>query len=484
MYKKLFSQTAVYGLSSVIVKVLPFLFTPIISRIFDPAAYSPFVDFYSAAGIISVLLTHGMETTIFRFSNMNFDKAKVLSNAFMSVFTVGIVFLITSLIYKNEMAIAFRAKNHVLFLVWFFWILFFDAISAVLFVKLRLEEKVRKFAIIKIINSVLYFVLVIFFIVIAKNYIPSIYNNDWGVGYTFLSNLIASGLTLFLLLSELKTFQFHLDRKLYKKMIVYAIPIMIAGLAGIINETIDRQFLKYLLPEETADFDIGVYGACYKFATIITLFKTAYLLGIEPFIFAQAKNENPQKKYAVLMQFFVITISVILLFLLTNIYWIKFLFIPNEKYYVGIKIVPFILIGTVFLGIYLNLSIWYKINNKTVYGAIISVVGAIITILINVYFISKYSYFASAIATLLSYFVMMVISYFWGQKQYYVPYDIKKFFIYVGFSIIFGLVNFYVLNQNVISGNVFLVILLIIIYILEKNTIKQYIPKKYHSKLP
>lgn len=482
MIKKLISQTLIYGITSVTVKILPFLLTPILTIVFDPKEYAPFINFYSAAGIISVLITHGMETTIFRFANLDYDKSKVIGNAFLSVLVVGILFLLLSLTFNVELAIAFRSSEQVLFLKWFIWVLFFDSLSAVLFVRLRVEEKIKKFAWIKMINSILYFSLVLFFVVFLREKFHILYQIKWGIGYTFLANLIASGFVFILLSSELFSLNFTFDATLYKKMTIYAFPIMIAGLAGIINETIDRQFLKYLLPNNISEFEIGVYGVCCKFAIIITLFKTTYLLGVEPFIFSQAKNENPQRRYAILMKFFVIIMSVILLFILANLSWIKFLFIPNPKYYIGIPVVPIILIGTVFLGVYLNLSIWYKINDQTYYGALISIIGAFITILVNWIFIPKFGFYASAVATLLSYWVMMIFSYFLGQKKYPIPYNTRKLVLYLGISIILGLINFYGLNQNIIIGNIFLLILLLLIYKIELPFVKKYIPKKYHNK--
>lgn len=478
MIKKIISQSLIYGFSALIVKILPFFLTPLLAIKFDPKEYAIFVNFYSGIGIISVLLTHGMETTIFRFSNLNYDKNKVISNAFYSVVVSGIIFLLLATIFDLELAIAFKTPNEVLFLKWFIWVLFFDALSAILFTKLRLEEKIKKFAWIKIMNSVLYFVLVLFFILFLREKNINLYKFDLGVGYTFLANLIASSITFFFLIGELTSINLTFNFLLYKKMILYSLPIMIAGLAGIINESIDRQLLKYFLPLNLSNLSIGIYGACYKFASIITLFKTAYMLGVEPFIFSNVNNVNSKEKYAILMKFFVIGMSLILLFILANISWIKLLLIPNRQYYLGISIVPIILIATVFLGIYLNLSIWYKINDQTYYGALISIIGSFITIFINCIFIPKFNFYASAIATLISYFIMMVFSYFCGQKKYPIPYNINKLIMYLGISIIFGLITFYFFHQNVWIGNCCLLFTFFIIYKKELPFIKKYIFNK------
>lgn len=477
MIKKIVFQTLIYGLSSSLIKILPFFLTPLLAIKFSPQEYAIFVNFYSVIGIISVILTHGMETTILRFSNnVDYDKNNVISNAFFSVFIIGFIFLLFSWNFSIELAIAFKTPNQVLFLKWFILVLFFDALSSILFTKLRLEQKIKKFISIKIINSVLYFLLVLFFILFLREKYINLFHIDLGIGYTFLANLIASIITFFFLFNELFRINFTFNFLLYKKMILYSFPIMISGLAGIINESIDRQLLKYFLPLHSSNLLIGIYGACYKFSSIIILFKTAYILSIEPIIFSNVNNTiNSKEKYALLMDFFVIVISLILLFILANISWIKLLLIPNSQYYVGISIVPIILVGTVFFVIYLNLSIWYKINDKTYYGALISIIGSIITIVINCIFIPRFNFYASAIATLFSYFFMMILSYFIGQKNYPIPYNIKKIITYLGLSITCGLITFYFFNQNFWIGNSFLLFVIFIIYKNELPFIKKYI---------
>lgn len=478
MIKKILSHSLIYGFSSFIIKLLPFFLTPFLSGKFDPKEYAVFINFYSAISIISVFLTHGMETTILRFSNLSYDKNKVIGNAFFSVLFIGVIFLLLSFFFNVKIAIAFKTPHQILFIKWFIWVLFFDSLSAILFTKLRLEEKIKKFTLIKLINSLLYFVLVLFFVLFLREKKINLYKVDLGIGYTFLANLISSCFTFILLITDLSSLNITFNFFLYKKMILYAFPIMIAGLAGIINESIDRQLLKYFLPLSSSNLLIGIYGACYKFSSIITLFKTAYMLGIEPFIFSDIQNKNYKKKYAILMKFFVITISLVFLFIIANISWMKLLLIPNPKYYIGIPIVPIILIGSIFLGIYLNLSIWYKVNDQTYYGAFISIVGSFITIMINYFFIPKFNFYASAFATLVSYFCMMVVSYCWGQKKYPIPYDIQKLIIYLGMSIILGLIIFYFCNQNIWIGNFSLLFVSFVIYKIEFPLLKSIFFKK------
>ena len=432
MYKKLFSQTLIYGLSNVLVRVFPFILTPMLVRTFGPAKYSIYADFYSAAGILSVLLTHGMETTFFRFFQKFKDKEikqnTVYFTSFTSVLIVSLLFLIFGILARHFLATAFKHPDEVVFLVWFLFILAADAISAVPFAKLRIQNRSLYFASLKILNSVTMFfstILLIFWIPkqienggIGAAFFSKVYNFDYGIGYAFAANLFASIITFIALIPTMLDGKYTFDFSLWKKMLIYAWPITIAGLAGIVNETMDRQFIKYLLPEGVAEIQMGIYSAVYKIATFITLFKTAYLLGVEPFFFSHAGEKNSGKTYATLMKYYAIFSAVILLFLVANLDWIGRLYIRNSDYWEGFPVVPILLIGSTFLGIYLNLSIWYKLSDNTHYGAIISGIGALITVVLN--FIGlKYTdlgYWACAIATFISYLTMMLISYFWGQK--------------------------------------------------------------------
>jgi O-antigen/teichoic acid export membrane protein len=256
-------------------------------------------------------------------------------------------------------------------------------------------------------------------------------------------------------------------------MMAYSWPITIAGLAGVINETMDRQFLKYLLPDGINAEQMAIYGAVCKIVTFLTLFRQAYLLGIEPFFFSHAKNENSGKSYAKLMDMFVIVNCIILLALCVNLDWLAKLYLSNPAYNEGIPIVPIVLMAAVFLGIYLNMSVWYKLSDKTIFGAYLSVLGAAVTIGINLYFIPTYGYWASTWATFLSYFSMMTVSYFLGQYFYPVPYHMKKIIGYLSLSILFSVVSYYVLDGNLIIGNSLLIVFLAIVFYVEKDTLKK-----------
>lgn len=472
-------QTAIYGLSTVVIRLFPFIISPFVTNAFGPQSLAPFIDFYSVAGIIIVLLSHGMETTFFRFAEKEEDTKKLISTATISVIAATLLFMLFAFIFRQDLAIAFKTPDHINLLTMMLFVLGLDGLSTMPFVILRKTGRPKKFALIKIINGVINFLLVLFFIVILprlgdNGFLGLRYNKEFGIGYVFVANLVASAVTFILLAQEIKSVRiaaFNWD--LWKKMMAYSWPITIAGLAGVINETMDRQFLKYLLPDGTNTEQMAIYGAVCKIVTFLTLFRQAYLLGIEPFFFSHAKNENSGQSYAKLMDMFVIVNCIILLALCVNLNWLSELYLSNPAYNEGIPIVPIVLIAAVFLGIYLNMSVWYKLSDKTIFGAYISILGAAVTIAVNVYFIPSYGYWASTWGTFLSYFSMMTVSYFLGQYFYPVPYHMKKIIGYLSLSILFSLVSYYVLDGNLLIGNALLIVFLAIVIYVEKATLKK-----------
>lgn len=479
MYKKLLGQTAIYGLSTVIIRLFPFIISPFVTNAFGPQSLAPFIDFYSVAGIIIVLLSHGMETTFFRFAEKEENTKKLISTATISVAGASFLFMFFCFVFRQDLAIAFKTPDQVNLLTMMLFVLGLDGLSTMPFVILRKTGRPKKFALIKIINGVINFVLVVFFIVVLPKLGPKgifgfSYDPDFGIGYVFVANLVASAVTFLLLAQEIKAVRIAaFSWPLWKKMMAYSWPITIAGLAGVVNETMDRQFLKYLLPDGTNTEQMAIYGAVCKIVTFLTLFRQAYLLGIEPFFFSHAKNENSGKSYAKLMDLFVIVNCVILLALCVNLNWLAKLYLANPAYNEGIPIVPIVLIAAVFLGIYLNMSVWYKLSDKTIFGAYISVLGAAVTIAVNFYFIPAYGYWASTWATFLSYFSMMTVSYFLGQYFYPVPYHMKKIVGYLSLSIFLSVLSYYVLDGNLIIGNLCFLLFLGLIFYVEKDTLKQ-----------
>lgn len=473
MYKKLLGQTALYGLTTIVIRLFPFILSPFIFNAFGPTAYAPYADFYSVAGIITVLLTHGMETTFFRFALDEKDDKKLISTAFFSVVFAALTFVVFALLFREQLAVAFKTPTQVHLLTILVLVLGLDALSAMPFVILRKQERPIKFATVKIINGVVNFCLVIFFIQVLPRFPDGIfglkYSPEFGIGYVFAANLVASAVTFILLFGEVFVARLkYFDVTLWKKMIKYSWPIMIAGLAGIINETLDRQFIKFLLPDGIAQEQLGIYGGVTKIVTFVLLFKQAYVLGVEPFFFSHSKNENSGKTYARLMDVFITANCLIILFLTVNLSWLAPLYLNNPAYFTGIDILPILFIATLFLGIYLNLSIWYKLTDRTIYGAYISIIGAIVTIAINFYFIPRYGYWASTWATISAYFIMMMISMIWGQIKYPIPYHFYRNTVVILVTIIVGLAYYQNLKDNILLGNIIFLVLAIVFIVSQK----------------
>jgi O-antigen/teichoic acid export membrane protein len=284
---------------------------------------------------------------------------------------------------------------------------------------------------------------------------------------------VASGVTFLTLISFYFKLNYNFDAKLWKQMLRYAFPVLIAGIAFSINETFDRILLERLLPENLAKDAIGTYSACYKLALFMMLFATAYRLGIEPFFFSNAKDKDAKANYAKILEFFVIFGALILLTVVVFVDVLKLVLIPNEAYWEAMTVVPILLLAYLFLGIYHNLSVWYKITDRTKFGAYISIFGALITLLINTIFIPKFGYMASATATLFAYAAMALTSYLLGKKYYSIPYNLEKMGLYLALSIIFSALSFYLFREQYFIGILFILILMATIWVKEKTFLKQ-----------
>ena len=479
LYKKLLGQTAVYGLSTVLIRVFPFLIAPIITHNFTTIEQAPFVDFYSVAGIITVLLTHGMETSFFRFAQEKIDKKTLVSTCSLSIITIGLLYLILGYVFRQDLANWFQTPDQVNYLVIFLFILSIDAFSTIPSAILRLEGNAKLYTISKVAGALVNYFFVVFFIVWLpkqeNGFLGLQYSREFGVGYVFVANLIQSIVTLTIVGKEFVNFSIRkFDFGLWKRIMNYSWPVMVAGLAGIVNQTLDRQFLKVLIPDKNeANHQIAVYGGVYKVATFITVFRQAYQLGIEPYFFSSFKKEGSHKTYTVLMDIFVILSCIIFLGVMVNLQWISELYLRNPQNYEGIPLIPNLMLGAVFLGIYLNLSIWYKLSDQTIIGLYISLIGAAITIAINYFFVPEYGYWASAWAALITFMSMMMISYFWGQKNYPIPYNVGKILIYLGLATTLGLISFHYFRTNFIIGNLFLVLFLGFILFQEKTILQK-----------
>lgn len=441
------------------------------------AEYGKLSLIYSWFVIFNVILAYGMETAFFRFFHKEEDKKSVISTASVSLILTSLGFFIVALMLNNQIASVTNINVEYINLV--IWILLLDALVIIPFAWLRATERPMRYAVIKIFNVVINLGLNLFFLLWLKdlasdgNTFNLIYKPNFEVNYIFISNLVASAVTLLLMSSFYIKIKYSFDSGLWKKMMRYAFPVLIAGIAFSINETFDRILLDRLLPENIAETQIGMYSACYKLALFMTLFATAYRLGIEPFFFSHAKTDNPQKNYAKVLEFFVAFGSVILLTVVVFADILKPIIIRSEPYWEAMWIVPIILLANFCLGIYHNLSVWYKITDRTKFGAYISVFGAIVTLVLNIWLIPIIGFKGSAIATLSAYGSMMILSYYFGRKYYPIPYNLKKIGLYLFISTLFSIVSFYYFRENYIVGTSMLVVFLAIVYLSEKNEIKQ-----------
>jgi len=480
--KTAYKQTFIYGLATVIPRMLSF----ILVRLHTDKSVLQNVSDYGDVSVIfayfvlfNVILAYGMETAFFRFLNKESAKEKVLSTSSISLFLTSLGFLGLGLLFQQQIADLTRINVNYITLV--VWILFLDALVIIPFAYLRAQGKPIKYSIVKLANVIvnlglnLFLLLYLQALAIDNSIWDSIYVANFEVSYIFIANLVASGVTLLILLPFYFKIKYKIDSELWKKMLRYALPVLVSGIAFSINETFDRVLLERLLPESIAKTSIGMYSACYKLALFMMLFATAYRLGIEPFIFSQSKTKDAAKNYAKILEFFVICGALILLVVVVFIDILKGILIPNEAYWDAMKVVPILLLAYLFLGIYHNLSVWYKITDRTKFGAYISVFGAVVTLLINVIFISTFSYMASAVATLVAYLSMTVLSYYFGRKHYPIPYNLKKIATYLTLTIFLSALSFYQFRAQYFIGAALVGLLLIIIWFNEKATIKQFL---------
>jgi O-antigen/teichoic acid export membrane protein len=458
--KKLAGQTVVYGLGTILPRFLNYFLTPILTRAFLPAEYGINSELYAYISFLNILFTYGMETTFFNFNSRLENKQEVFSTAQISLICSSVVLSIVFILFGGMIADYLSTPNATYtstFITWCVLIIASDAITCIPFAKLRSENKPVRFSLLKLLNVVINFGLTVFFISVCKkayenneqNVFASLYNPEIGIGYCFLANLIANLCIVLLLSRRIFPVGFKVNTTLLREMLIYAWPLIILGFAGMINETLDRIILKKLMVDKAeAQVAQGIYGACYKIAILMTIFIQAFRFAAEPFFFGKAKEKDPQKTYAIVMKYFAIFCLFLFLGTVMNLAWIKYLI--DEPFWQGLKVVPVLLLANLCLGIVYNLSIWYKLSGQTKFGAFISVVGALITIVVNVLFVPKFSYVACAWATLAAYGGMMVLSYVLGQKYYPIKYNLRALSVYSTLAVSIYLVSlFYASMENI-----------------------------------
>ncbi|RKD92280.1 lipopolysaccharide biosynthesis protein [Mangrovibacterium diazotrophicum] len=437
-FKKLVGDTAIYGVSSIVGRFLNWWLVPYYSHIFLAAEYGIVANLYSYMAFLLVLLTYGMETGYFRFASQAEDKKLVYSSSLISLFATSLAFVLVVFAFSGDIARWLEYGSHPEYIRWIALIMAFDAFTSIPFAKLRIESRPIKFAFLKLVNIFANIFFNIFFLSICPAILKSnpesairlIYNEEIGVGYVFISNLIASGVTLLMLLPDLRI-KLRFSGRLLKEIVWYSFPILVVGVSGMVNQNIDKILIPKLIPDDQGPWEqVGIYSANYKLAVLMNMFIQAFRYAFEPFFFSQVKSDNNKRGYALILKYFVIFGLLIFLGISLFLDLFKTLHILDESYFSGLKVVPIVLMANLFLGIYYTLSLWYKLTDKTRFGAYFALIGAAISLTINIIFIPVFGYMASAWAVLICFVIMSVMSYFIGQKYFRVDYPIQRIGLY------------------------------------------------------
>ena len=477
---RFFKDTIIYGIAAVLPRAINILLVKLHTSTLESNKYAENTIYFVYAAYFNAILTYGMETAFFRFFTKEKNKGRVISTTFISLLVTTLFFLFLMLLYSENLSAYFGFSNPLYFQI-LILVTTFDTLVVIPFAYLRVTNRPIKFAGVKILNILIYATINLYFLLYVpyalKNgtYVPAFISDHFYdhalVIYIFIANLTASIVTFIILLPILFKFKFAFNKKLLVKMIYYGLPLMVANIAYITNENLDKLLMTKFLGKET----MGIYAACYKLGVFMTLYIMAFKLGAEPFFFNQAKEKNAKDTYAKILNWFTIIGAIILLIVIVYIDQFAGLLLGKEEYFQALKIVPIILLANLFLGIYVNLAVWYKLTDRTKYGMYISLFGASITIAFNVYYLPKIGYMASAWATLITYSVMVLLSYYFGKKYYTIPYKINNLFIYLFLSTGLAYVSFVFFR-----GNLFVSTLLVIAFIgftawNEKGEIQQFI---------
>lgn len=443
--KQLASQTIWYGVSNIGARLLNYILTPLITYLLSGSeGVKNFGDYsllYAWIAVANIVFTYGFETGFFRFSNKEgVNRKNVFETTFGSLILSTILLVGMLILFKQPIANFLKIDNQPQYITLCALLIGLDTIAVIPFAKLRLDERPKKYALIKLSGIMVNVLLVVLFLVGLPKYaashpqntfINTLLNNHNAVGFLIIANLIQNTVVFLLLSKEWSSFRFRVDYQLWKQIFKYSSPMIIIGLAGMINEVMDRQMLLWFLPlsEDDAKRIVGIYSANYKLAIFITLFISAFKMAAEPFFFDKAKEKNSKELFAKVMNWFVITMCIAFLF--TTLFLDILQYIIGGSYRSGLGIVPILLGANICLGIYYNLSIWYKLTDKMRMGTYITLIGAAVTLIGNYFLIPIGGMFAAAWVTLLCYGIMVVITYFLGQKHFPVPYELKKIFSYL-----------------------------------------------------
>lgn len=469
--KSLAKETAIYGASSIVGRFLNYLLVPLytIALPASSGGYGVLTNIYAWVALILVLLTCGMETGFFRFANKGEDEPmRVYSTTLLSVSIASLAFVALGLLFLDPIAGLLGYGEHPWYIGMMMIVVAMDAIQSIPFAYLRYKKRPIKFAALKLLFIFLNIALNLFYYAILKG-------ND--VGCAFLFNLICTSVVMLCMISELRGFTYVLDRELLKRMLRYSFPLVILGVAGILNQVADKIIFPFVYPDAVeANIQLGIYGAASKIAMIMAMFTQAFRFAYEPFVFGKSKEKDSREMYAKAMKYFII--FTLLAFLIVMFYMELLRHIIERSYWDGLRVVPIVMAAEIFMGIYFNLSFWYKLIDETRWGAYFSLTGCTILILMNIFLIPKYGYIACAWAGFTGYGVAMLLSYFVGQKKYPIQYDLKAIGMYVLLAaVLYGAAE-YVPIDNIYLRMAYrtVLLLLFIAYIVKRDLPLSQIP--------
>jgi len=479
--KRLAGETAIYGLGTIVPRLLNYFLVPFYTRIFDENAYGQITELYAWVAITMVVLTYGMETAFFRFANKEKNPKKVFNTATTSLLITSLAFVSVIILFLKDISTAIKYGGNSEYIIILAIIVAIDAFTSLPFAYLRFMNKAKRFSFIKITSVVVNIIFNFLFLLIIPKALGEgvneliIYKSSELIVFVFIANLLSTITSLLLLFPEIKLFKIQIDSVLFKKLLAYGLPILIIGFAGMINEVSDKILLKYLLPSNIdAQAQIGIYGANYKLAILMALFIQMFRYAAEPFFFAESDKKDAKETYSMVMTYFVI--FTLFIFLGVTLFIDVFKYFIGPDFWAGLMIVPIILAAKLFLGVFYNLSVWYKLTNKTLYGATIAVIGAIITIGLNIILIPKYGFVGSAWANFFCYLSMMIISFLWGRKVYKVNYQLKKIGAYTLLAVIIYYLSIIISIDGKFFAFLFNALLLLayvgIVFISEKQQLK------------
>ena len=474
--QRFFKDTIIYGIAAVLPRAINILLTRLHTEKLESDKFAENTWYFVFAAYFIAFLSFGMETAFFRFFSKEKEKGKVVSTSFITLLASTLLFLSVLLIFNKDFAIilGFTNPTHLKILT---FVTALDLLVVIPYAYLRVTNRPLKFTFYKVSNIIIYAIFNLFFLwfvpyaiknnITLPEIITESYNTTPSVVYIFIANLIASLTTFLMLLPSMFKFGFEFDRKILQKMLAYGLPIMVGSLAYVTNENLD----KLLLVDAIGKDQMGIYAACYKLGVFMVLYVMAFRLGAEPFFFNHADKANAKETYAKILTWFTIIGAFFMLIVIVYINLFAGILLAPE-YFEALAIVPIILLANLFLGIYNNLSVWYKLTDKTKYGMYFSIFGAVLTITFNVIFIPKIGYMASAWATLIAYSGMTFISYFYGKKYYKVPYNISKVFLYILISVGLSYISYEFFKENYIVSTLFIIVFLVFIAINEKKELQ------------